>query len=495
MQDLQLPLLNDDKSQSRWFYAGCAIAALIMIGGILSGLPVFMALPFLLLFMIWVVFRIDIVIYLSILVTPLSLNLSQTGLGIGVSVPSEPIMFGLFLLYWMKVAVDGGLKREIIRHPVTILVLIHMGWFAITTCTSSMPVVSLKSTLARYTYITVYYFALLEMFLRIERIRKMVWLYAIPMMMVIFYTLANQAAAGFTEANAHTAMVPFYNDHTAYASALAFFIPIFIAFAVEKGVSGTTRFWSIAFSVLLTFAVIASYTRAAWIGLAAAIGCYLIFLLRVKAWIVYTGIALVVIGAFAFRVELAMKLEQNNKVSSTDYASHLESMGNISSDDSNVERLNRWACALRMFRQRPWFGFGPGTYMFKYAPFQKDSEKSGISTNAGTAGGSHSEYLGPLSEQGFMGTLIFVALAAVILARTGRFVKQSKNRHHRALAKGLVLGLITYWIHGFLNFFLDTEKASMPFWGFIAALVALDLYANRNSSGDQPAAEQRNIVE
>jgi hypothetical protein len=38
------------------------------------------------------------------------------------------------------------------------------------------------------------------------------------------------------------------------------------------------------------------------------------------------------------------------------------------------------------------------------------------------------------------------------------------------------MGLITYWIHGGLNYFLDTEKAAVPFWGFIAALVALEIY-------------------
>ena len=39
-----------------------------------------------------------------------------------------------------------------------------------------------------------------------------------------------------------------------------------------------------------------------------------------------------------------------------------------------------------------------------------------------------------------------------------------------------LLGLITYWVHGFLNNFLDIEKASGPVWTFCAVLVSLDLY-------------------
>ena len=40
----------------------------------------------------------------------------------------------------------------------------------------------------------------------------------------------------------------------------------------------------------------------------------------------------------------------------------------------------------------------------------------------------------------------------------------------------ILLGFITYVVHGGLNNFLDTDKASVPFWGFVAALVAIDLY-------------------
>jgi putative inorganic carbon (HCO3(-)) transporter len=47
---------------------------------------------------------------------------------------------------------------------------------------------------------------------------------------------------------------------------------------------------------------------------------------------------------------------------------------------------------------------------------------------------------------------------------------------------GILLGLITYFIHGAMNNFLDTDKASVPFWGFVAILVALDVYHNKTLS-------------
>jgi len=47
------------------------------------------------------------------------------------------------------------------------------------------------------------------------------------------------------------------------------------------------------------------------------------------------------------------------------------------------------------------------------------------------------------------------------------------------------LGLVTYFIHGVLNNYLDTDKASVPFWGFIAVMVAIDLYHNDASPGPE----------
>jgi hypothetical protein len=37
------------------------------------------------------------------------------------------------------------------------------------------------------------------------------------------------------------------------------------------------------------------------------------------------------------------------------------------------------------------------------------------------------------------------------------------------------LGLITYYLHGFLNNFLDMDKASAPFWGFTAIISVLSI--------------------
>lgn len=465
-----------EKPKVVWFYILTLLFASLSAYGYVKGYIVALGTPFLLMLTIAAIFRFDLLIYLSVLVTPFSINLAKTGIGIGVSLPSEPLMFGIFLIFWIKVLAEGGLDKRILNHPVTWMIFLHLAWYTITTCTSSMPVVSIKSTLARYCYISVFYFSLLYLFIKKQNIHRFLWAYLIPLSGVCILTMLNQASAGFTEQNAHIAMVPYYNDHTAYAAVIALFIPVIIAMLLEGQLS--SRLKSIIFIVaaLLITAIVLSYTRAAWVALAGALGCLFIYLLKIKNWVVYTGIGLVVLTYALFHVQITMYLEKNDKTSSTDYAKHVQSIGNISTDDSNIERLNRWACALRMFNDRPVFGYGPGTYMFQYGRYQKYSERSGISTNFAEGGGSHSEYLGPLSEQGVLGPLTFILILAVLLQRASSFIRKCNNRNTRILTKGLVLGLVTYIIHGGLNYFLDTEKLAVPFWGFIACIVAFDIY-------------------
>jgi O-antigen ligase len=211
----------------------------------------------------------------------------------------------------------------------------------------------------------------------------------------------------------------------------------------------------------------------------AAIAVYGVLKLRIKfGWVLLTLFAALSYG-IAQQDQIMYSLEANKQGSSDDIEGHVKSVSNVTTDPSNLERINRWKCAGRMVSERPWFGFGPGTYMFQYGSYQKYSERSGISTNFGTGGSSHSEYLGPLSEQGLTGMILTLVMIIVILHTSSNFIKRTKNKSHSALMKGLILGLVVYWIHGIMNYFLDTEKASVIYWGFIAAVVALDLYSKK----------------
>jgi O-antigen ligase len=255
---------------------------------------------------------------------------------------------------------------------------------------------------------------------------------------------------------------------------------VFTGFAFSREFKRSYRLFSFIVLAILVTGIIFSYSRAAWISVAASLGVYLIIRLRIKFYWILTIVAVGVALFFMFRYQFLDKLEKNKQDSSTDFVEHVQSISNISSDASNLERINRWAAAIRLFEERPVFGWGPGTYQFVYAPYQRAKEKTIISTNYGDMGNAHSEYIGPLSESGVLGMVTFLGIVVTVIMTAMRVYRKAERKEARLLSLLMMLGLVSYFVHGIMNNFLDTDKASVPFWAFIAIIVALDLYHTTN---------------
>jgi O-antigen ligase len=122
--------------------------------------------------------------------------------------------------------------------------------------------------------------------------------------------------------------------------------------------------------------------------------------------------------------------------------------------------------------------------MFKYAPFQRAADKTGISTDFGDLGNAHSEYIGPLVESGLFGTFSFVLICILTLVTGFKVHYRLNDTRLKQLVLFLLLGYITYLVHGTLNNFLDTDKVSALFWGFTAVFVSLDLSLKKFDTQD-----------
>ena len=440
----------------------------------------FSIIPLVLLIVLIAVFALDTLVLIAVFVTPLSVQLSDIikGYDFDLSLPSEPLLIGILLFFLLKYLFEGQFDRKILYHPVSIAILLNLVWIFITSITSTMPLVSFKFLTARIWFLLAFYLLATQIFRKIENIQVYTWMYIIPFLIVIGYAWVRHAGYGFFNQQAsHFVVQPFYNDHTSYGAMLAMLIPVLMGFLIIQGRVMLIQKVSVWMVMLIIFmAVVFSYTRAAWISLAGALGVFLIIRFRIK--FSYLAILGVVFLAFLYanRSEIKVKMEQNRQGSSKDLLEHVKSMSNVATDASNLERLNRWSCAWRMFKEKPVFGWGPGVYMFQYAPFQLEREKTEISTNAADRGNAHSEYIGPLAESGIPGTISFLAIIIFTIITGVRNWTRVQNRKVRILSLSLLLGLITYYLHGFLNNFLDTDKASAVFWAFTAAIVAIDVY-------------------
>lgn len=427
-------------------------------------------------------FALDKVLLFSVFLVPFSVPLKTfvPGLEFNIDLPTEPIFVGILFIFILKQLQDRYFDTKLLKHPVSIALYIYLFWKFVTVFTSTMPIVSLKAFIASLWFIVPFYFLISQLFKKDKKkIYNFLWLYIIPFIIIIIYTLIKHSARGFTQSTANFIVNPFYNDHTSYGAVLAMFIPVLIGFVFSKDLKKYVRGWSFVVLVLFIVALIFSYTRAAWVSMLVGLGVYVILKLKIKLKYILT-VAVVMLGLFfAFQEQIFMSLSGNRQNSSTDFSEHIKSISNITTDASNLERINRWNCAVRMFEEKPIFGWGPGTYQFNYAPFQFSYEKTIVSTNAGDYGNAHSEYLGELSEFGLLGMLSFTALIIIIVVTGVRSYQRAKSKLIKTLSMSLLVGLITYLAHAFLNNFLDIDKVAVPFWGFVAALVIIDLYINK----------------
>jgi len=477
-----------------------SIAAMVLVFvaahlfGMTINFPFIIGLPFAILGAYALIYYPKPLLIFIVFATPLSFNFEDLGSfgGIGFYFPTEPLLFALMLLYVVKLLTGYRESRELINHPLSIAIILNLAWIALTSATSELPVVSLKFLISRLWFVLVLFFMINHFFKETAYIKKFIWAYIIGLTIAIIYTIITHASHGFNEEAGHWVMWPFFKDHTSYGAILALFFPSVVFLFINEPKKSIWKMVLLALLVLFTLAVILSYTRAAWVSLIGALGVWALIKLRIDYKVVLAGIALLVIGYFGFEDQIIHRLEKNRQDSSDNLTEHVQSITNISSDASNLERLNRWNSALRMFQSKPVLGHGPGTYMFEYAKYQKSSDKTIISTNQGDGGNAHSEYLGPLSEQGIPGA-IFTLLVFIISLTTGIriYYKLDHKPYLKGLTMSIVLGLVTYYLHGILNNYLDTDKASVPIWGMMSILVAIELY---HLKGDQSNLQQSKAV-
>lgn len=435
--------------------------------------------PIIVLILVAFIFSFDKLIWFSVICAPFSIPLDQIAFGLpfNMLLPTEPILFGVVILFLFSLLLGKRIDRSITKHPVAIVIYFYLAWMLLTSVSSSIPWVSFKFLLARLWFIIPFFFLLIYLFKDQKNIERFIWLFVISFIPVIFYTIIRHLGYGlYNDQAAHWVMTPFFNDHTSYGAVLAMYIPFLIGFSFADWIEKKYKIWIWGVTALFLVAEILSYARAAWLSLFAAAGIWVIIKLKIKFRTIIIILVSLISITFIFQDQILQQLERNSQDSSANLMQHFTSMTNISTDASNLERINRWHCAIELFKLRPLVGWGPGTYQMQYAPFQLTSQRTIISTNSGNGGNAHSEYLGALAESGVFGMVSFISIVVMVLIIGLLAYSKTNDKRLKTLILSAILGLVTYYVHGIMNDFLDTDKASIPFWGFTSIIVAIDIY-------------------
>ena len=362
---------------------------------------------------------------------------------------------------------NGGTIAFGWRNPL-VLSLLWLIWMGISAFFSSMPLVSWKYWIVEATHWWLFAFG---MALVPGLWRRVIPWFGGSMVLFVVYALAHHGQYHFRADQSILAPMPFFPDHTLYAAVLAMLLPWsgLVAhpngtkqanfhlghkalFVLPSWIKGSGRIGFVA--TILLIGLWFAFCRAAWLSLMVA-GCAVFLLYRFRAfgnWVVLLLFTGLLASLFVWPL-LTPRLAANLAIR----------------DVSLLERLNRYACAGQMARERPVTGFGPGTFQFQYLPFQRSENATRITISEpvlernadtyGRGGGAHSEYLQSLSETGWPGVALqFVFIAAVLFGFNGLYKKTGAWPILFCL-----FSLLTFFLHGMVNNFLHD--------GRIAALV------------------------
>jgi O-antigen ligase len=416
-------------------------------------------------------------VFLSLaFLTPLSVNIEEFTEGVGLFIPTEPFFFGFMLLAILFELRKRTFSKQLLNHPIVIAAGFYLLIIFISSITSSHPLVSFKFLLVKLWFFIPMLILAPVYFQDKKNIYWFIFLFVLGTVIASIYSLIHHSTYNFGEKEGHWVMYPFFKDHTIYGAIIALVLPWSVGLFFLKKTNSLEKVGLILVVTIVLVALFFSYTRAAWLSVIGALFIWLLIYFRIKLSYLITIGVLCLSFLFLFWDQIQMELERNDEVHTTEeFGTRLQSAANVSTDASNLERINRWACAIEMFKERPFLGYGPGTYQFEYAQFQEPENLTIISTNFGDMGNAHSEYLGALSETGLIGLLSFLALI-IIVFYTGitLFYKYAGKRTEQAILLTSILGLSTYFIHAFLNNYLDTDKAAVPILGICAIFIALE---------------------
>ena len=420
--------------------------------------------------------------------TPLSINIEEYNDSFGLFLPTEPILFGFLVLILAMQLIKPFIRREMYSHPLFLLIALYLFWMLVSAIASSSMLISFKFLLARIWIIVPVVVLGAYYFNQIKNLKRFLWLFIVSLAIVIVYTLLNHAQYGFDEKSGHWVMTPFFKDHTIYGAIIALSLPFAVGLWILEKNNPLLQGTAILVFLVLILGIVFSYSRAAWLSvIVASVLCFLVYYRVRFVYLITAFVVLISIVGYKWD-SIVMELERNKKEhTAKNIEERFESATNVSTDASNLERINRWDCAISMFKERPIFGFGPGTYAFEYARFQDPENLTIISTNFGNLGNAHSEYLGTLSEMGLLGAILFIVMIAYLFFRCIALY-QSLTQEHKEIKIMLLVflfSLSTYFTHAFLNNFLDTDKAAIPIWAMAGALIGFDLLYKKSPTEPQ----------
>lgn len=429
--------------------------------------------------------------WLLLLSIPFSAEVSLPG-GLGTDLPSEPLMWLILGLGTVFVVRHGPyLSGRALRHPVTLLLLLHICWIAFAAFVSADSIISIKYLLAKLWYVASFFLMGLYCLKSERDFRKFFWLIFSGLSLTIILILVRQAMMGFAFDGINSVMGPFYRNKVMYSALIVLFLP-FVWFARKWYPPGSGFRWLLnAGLALFLVGIYFSYTRAAMGGVLIAAASTLIIRWKLTRLV----LSVTLVAAVGLTVYLASNLKYLDYAPNYERTVYHEKFDNLITatykleDISTMERAYRWVAGAYMLADRPFTGFGPGTFYFFYKSYTVLSFQTYVSDNPERSG-VHNYYLMIATEQGMPGLLIYLAFIFLVLLIGEQAWHRLRPGWRRDMLMAALLSLIVMHALQVMNDLVETVKAGSLFFLCTAVVVNMSLFAKDKVTSSDGELEQ-----
>jgi O-antigen ligase len=239
-----------------------------------------------------------------------------------------------------------------------------------------------------------------------------------------------------------------------YAGYLGLTLPLAIGLIIASIVPMRQRLstkwliWASGSGALMALAVAMSWSRGAWLGLAASIGVMIVAVAARSGRAAMLGVLSILVLAYLMAAGGFSLLPPSIVQRFSDFAPYLGvvDVRGVEVTDANfavLERMAHWQSAIGMWVDNPWLGVGIGNYEVLYPDYALPLWPNAL-------GHAHNYYLNIGAEAGLVGLISYLILWGVALLHSWRATRRRSN-----LAWGVALGVLGVIVHLSVHNFFD----------------------------------------
>jgi O-antigen ligase len=198
---------------------------------------------------------------------------------------------------------------------------------------------------------------------------------------------------------------------------------------------------------IMGVALVASWSRGAWLGLGAAL-VMMLAALPSRAWLGIGIVLVILVGTVGLSAIDLLPASVSARLTDFTQYIHFDDVRGVGINDANyavLERLAHWQAALEMWRSDFWTGVGFGDYEPAYPAFRLLNWPIAL-------GHAHNYYLNLAAETGVIGLAAYLLLWGAVFWRTWRLIC-SLPLH--SWWRGLAIGLLGAWTHFSVHHLFD----------------------------------------